>query len=240
MARKKGESAELLAPDPFLETLNKWAGYIQKHHKPLLASVGALFAGIVGFEFFSAQSEHDAAVVTAQLTEAVKAYDEAVDPQKTFTSTKAGAMDAELERARDKLEQVEKDHPGHGAAQLARLYEADVERRLHKYAEAEALFKAYIQAAKPDDNLIFLALEGAGYAAEDQGKLDDALGYFNKLAEGVGGGTFYKDYGLRHKARVLKKKGDDAGAAAALKQLVEMQPPSDLKGPAEEELKTLE
>ncbi len=237
MGRKKAESAELLADDPFLDTLNKWAGYIQKHYKPLLGSIAGVFAVIVGYEFFSSQSEHDAAIVTTQLTEAVKAYDDAVDPQKIMTSTKAGALDADLERARDKLEAIEKEHPGHGAAHLAKLYEADVQRRLRKYAEAEALYKAYIQHAKPDDSLLFLALEGAGYAAEDQGKLDEALASFKKLAEGTG---FYKDYGLKHEARVLIKKGDTAGAIAALKQIVEMQPPSDLKSQAEDELKSLE
>jgi tetratricopeptide (TPR) repeat protein len=237
MARKKGESAELLAPDPFLETLNRWAGYVQKHHKPILASVAGVFAVIIGYEFFSSQSEHDAAVVTAQLTDAVKAYDDAVDPQKIMTSTKTGALDADLERARDKFEALEKDHPGHGAAQLGKLYEADLQRRLHKYAEAETLYKSYIQQAKPEDGLLFLALEGAGYAAEDQQKYDEALAYFDKLAEGSG---FYKDYGLKHRARILEKKGDTAGAIAALKRIVEMQPPSDLKSQAEDELKTLE
>src|SRR5258708_4480786 len=147
MARKKGESAELLAPDPFLETLNRWASYVQKHHKPILGAVAAIFASVVGFEFFSSQTEHDAAIVTAQLTEGVKAYDDAVDPQKVLTSTKAGAMDAELEKARDKFEQLQKDHPGHGASQLAKLYEGDIQRRLHKFAEAETLFKSYLQAA---------------------------------------------------------------------------------------------
>lgn len=237
MARKKGEQAELLAPDPFLDTLNRWAGTIQKHHRPILATAITVLGAVMAYEFFSSQSEHDAALVTQQLTEAVKAYDDAVDPQKTFTSTKAGALDPDLERARDKFEVLEKAHPNHGASQLAKLYEADIQRRLRKYAEAEALYKSYAQQAKADDSLLFLALEGAGYSAEDQGKLDDALGYFSKLSEGTG---FYKDYGLKHKARVLLKKGDRKGASEALKQIVEMQPPSDLKTQAEEELKTLE
>lgn len=237
MARKKGESAELLAPDPVLETMNRWAAFIQKHLKPLAGVVFGVFAVLIGYELFSHQSEHDAAVVTSELTDGVRAYDQAVDPQKVFTSTRAGALDADLERAREKLATVQKDHPSSGAAQLAKLYEADIDRRLHKFAESEALYKSYIAEARSDDDLLFVAIEGAGYAAEDQNKLDDALAQYEKLASGSG---FYKDYGLKHKARILEKKGDTKGAAAALKTIVEMQPPSDLRGQAEEHLKTLE
>jgi tetratricopeptide (TPR) repeat protein len=236
MGRKK-EEAELLAPDPFLETLNKWASWVQKHLKPLLISVAGAFAVILGYEFLSSQTEHDASVITSQLTEAIRAYDEATDPQKVFTSTRANGLDPELEHARTKLQEIGKAHPNSGASQLALLYEADVARRLRKHDEAEGLYKAYVDQAKPDDALLFIALEGAGYAAEDQGHLDEALKYFGRLADGTG---FYKDYGLKHKARVLKKKGDRDGAMAALKQIVDMQPPSDLKSAAEEELKTLE
>jgi tetratricopeptide (TPR) repeat protein len=237
MGRKKEESAELLAPDPFLETLNHWASWVQKNLKPILIVTGTVFGVILGYEFLSSQSEHDASIVTAKLTDAVRAYDEATDPQKVFTSTKAGALDADLERARGKFQELEKAHPTAGASQVAKLYEADIARRLRKSDEAESLYRGYIDQAKADDSLLFLALEGAGYAAEDQGKLDEALKYFGRLAET---GGFYRDYGLKHKSRILLKKGDHDGAVASLKAIVDMTPPSDLKSTAEEELKSLE
>lgn len=237
MAGKKEDSAHLLVPDPFLETLNHWASWVQKHLKMIVGVLAGALAVILAFEFFSSQSERDAAAITTELTEAVKKYEEATDPQKVLTSTKADAMKEPLEKAREKLDAVVKAHPKHGAAQLARLYVADVDRRLKLYAEAEAAYKSYADNAKKDDNLLFLALEGAGYALEDQGKLDEALVYFNRLVEN---GGFYKDFGLKHKARVLEKKGDKDGAIAALKSIVDIQPPSELRGQAEERLKALQ
>src|SRR5262245_1451520 len=183
-------------------------------------------------------TQRSAAEVTTSLTEAVKVYDEATDPQKILTTTVAGALDADLEKAREKFAAIQKEHGDSGAAQVAMLYEADVARRLRKNADAESLYKSYLKTATPSESLTFVALEGAGYALEEQNKLDEALEYFSRSGEGAT--AFYKDYGLKHKARVLEKKGDKAGAIAALQAIVAIEPPSTLRPYAEERLKTLQ
>src|SRR5262249_4211647 len=133
---------------------------------------------------------------------------------------------------------LEKEHANTGPAQVAMLYEADVARRLRKPADAEQLYKSYLKIAKANDPLMFVALEGTGYSLEEQDKTDEALEYFSRIGEG--GTSFYKDYGLRHKARILEKKGDKAGAIAALQAIVAIEPPSSLRPYAEERLKSLQ
>jgi tetratricopeptide (TPR) repeat protein len=109
---------------------------------------------------------------------------------------------------------------------------------LQKYPESEALYKEYVKNAKADDAALFVALEGAGYTLEEQNKLDEALEYFSRIGEGTT--AFYKDFGLKHKARILEKKGDKAGAIAALQAIIAIEPPSSIRPFAEERLKSLQ
>jgi tetratricopeptide (TPR) repeat protein len=239
MSRKKDESVvEAIAPDPVFDNLKKASDALQKNLKIVAVVTALLLGGVLAFQLINASSERGAAEVTTKLSEAVKAYDEATDPQKVLTTTVAGALDADYEKARAKFAELSKEHSGSGAAQLAKLYEADLARRLRKPADAEALYKEYVQSAKPGDTLLFVALEGAGYALEDQNKLDEAADYFSRIGEGST--AFYKEYGLKHKARVLEKKGDKEGAKAALQAIIAIEPPSSLRPFAEERVKSLQ
>jgi tetratricopeptide (TPR) repeat protein len=240
MARKKEESVELIAPDPVLDSLKKSAGWVEKNMKPIVGGFAAILVAVLGYEYFVSKTERDASVVTTKLTEAVRSYEEAMEPSKILSSTVAGALDKDYEKAREKFSAISKEHPGSGASRLAKLYEADLARRLGKHADAEALYKSYIAEAKNDDVLLFLAIEGAGYALEEQGKLDEAIAMFGKLGDDGTSTRFYKDYGLKHKARILEKKGDTAGAIAAYQSIVAMEPASDLKGFAEDRMKSLQ
>jgi len=238
MATKK-ENVEAIAPDPVLDNLKKAGTWIEKNGKRLLIGIGAMLAAVLVGQMISSQADRDASEVTTQLAAGVKIYDDATDPQRITTTTVTAELHKPMLEAREKFAQVIKDHPDHGASQLARLYDADLARRLGKPAEAEQLYKDYIARAKSNDSMMFLALEGAGYALEDQNKLDEALDYFSKIG-GEGPTMFFKDYGLKHKARLLEKKGDKAGAIAALQAIVAIEPPSSLRSAAEERLKSLQ
>lgn len=242
MAHKKDEAVaheEALAPDPLMEALKKLAAVVEKNLKVIVASFAGVLALIVAVQFFAAQSERDASEITSELSTAIKAYEEATEPTKILSSTVAGALDEELGKARQKFQTITSNKAGSGAAQLALLYEADLARRLKKHEEAAELYKSYLKGAKGDDVLLFIALEGAGYALEEAGKLDEALEHFGKL--GTDGPTaFYKAYGLKHRGRVLEKKGDKAGAVAAYQAIIAIEPASELKGFAEERVKLLQ
>lgn len=237
MGRKKEESVEALAPDPFLEAAKRWSGWIEKRLKVFIAIFAFGLAAIGGYEFFRSQDERDDSRVTSKLGDAVKAYEEVVEPSRIMSSTIAAALDPGMEQARRAFAAFSKEYPAHGATQLARLYEADLARRMGKHSDAELLYRAYVGVASPDDALLFIALEGVGYALEEQGKLDEAIEAYSEL--GQGGTSFYKDFALKHRARVFEKKGDVKAAIAAYEAIVAIDPPSPLRAQAEEKLKIL-
>jgi len=234
--KKKKDEEELLAPDPFLDKAQQGEAWFEKHFKAILGGLVLVLAGIWGVQLIGARSEAAAARITTQLNEAVDAYQEATGLQKVLTSTSPAALKADYQKVYDQLAELRQAHPEAGAARMAALYQADLARRLEKYDEAVTLYDAYLTKSGPSDPLRFFALAGAGYALEGANKLDDALARFKTLeAEG-----FYKDYALKHEARVLEAKGDSSGAVAAYKAIVDMEPASALKTFAEGRLKALQ
>ena len=127
---------------------------------------------------------------------------------------------------------------GSGAANLSRLYAGDLHRRLGDHDKAESMFKAYLDNATDDDIMRFFALEGAGYAAEEQGKNDAALAYFDQLTKLPSG--YYKDYGLKHMGRIHELEGDNDKALAAYKRIVEELPESKLRDFADARINALQ
>jgi tetratricopeptide (TPR) repeat protein len=234
--KKKGEEEAILAPDPFLEKAQQGEAWFEKHFKALIGALVAVLAGIWAVQFIGSQREADASKITTQLNEAVEAYQEATGLQKVLTSTSPEALKRDYQKVYEQLAAVRTEHGEAGPARLAALYQADLARRLEKFDEAIGLYDAYLAKAPTNDPLRFFALEGAGYALEGAGKLDDALARFKSLEEQ----SFYKDYALKHEARVLEAKGDTAGAVAAYKAIVDMDPASTLKSFAEGRLKALQ
>lgn len=236
MARKKEQSEEILAPDPFMEQAGKGAAWFEKNFKLLIAGIVVALGGVLGVQVLQGSSLRSASAVTADLDEAVKAYSEATDLRTVLTSTSAEATQEGYQKAKEKFEAFRAKHPSHEATRLAKLYEGELARRMNKHAEAQAFYMEYLNGVKADDPLAFIALEGAGYSFEADGKLDDALTQFGKLEQQA---PFFKDYALKHRARVLEKKGDRDGARAAYQAISDMEPVSGLKSFAEDRLKAL-
>lgn len=239
MAKRKDQALdELVAPDPFLEGANQYAGWVEKNLKLVIGGFAGVLA-VIGLVLFIQQSStRNAAKTTSELTRAVEEYGKATDLQKTLTSTNTAELNKTYEKVLPSFTSIIEKEPDHAAALTARLYAADLERRLGHDDKALAHYQAYLAKASKDDVLLFVALEGAGYAAEALNKPDDAIAYFEKLTDLPGG--FYKDYGLKHKARILEKKGDKEGAKAAYKQLLADMPDSKLRDFAEQKLSQLD
>lgn len=234
--KKKKEQEELLADDAFLQKGTEGAGWFEKNFKLVLAGIAVVLVGVLVAQMMSAQTARANAEVTSKLNEAVDAYREATGLQKVLTSTAPESLKKEWQKVHDQLSELRAANQSHGAAKMAALYQADLARRLEKFDAAVGLYDEYLSTAKKDDSLRFFALEGAGYALEGAGKDDEAIARFDELAKTQ---AFYKDYALKHKARVLEKKGDDAAAIAAYEAIVEMDPASPLKSFAENRLKAL-
>jgi predicted negative regulator of RcsB-dependent stress response len=235
MARKKKDP--VLAPDAFQQEGQSWIRWLESNVKLVIAGIVLVLGTVVAIEYFESSSARGAALMTGDLVDAVEAYQEATDLRTVLTSTSATELNEGYEKAAAELRSFQEEYPNTEASKIASLYEGDLLARLGKHAEAEQKFSAYVDSAKPDDALLFFALEGLGYAQEAQNELDEAAKTFDRLATSQ---PFYKDYGLKHKGRILEEKGDTQGAIAAYQSIVEMEPASPLKPFAETRLKALQ
>lgn len=234
---RKRQIAEDTKDDQFLIEANRMADWTEKHLKQLAMGCLAIAAIIAAVLLTKSSAERSRSEMTADFTKAVDAYREASDLQKTITSTQPAALIEEASKALpafEKLVEAEND----GGANLARLYAADLARRAGQHEKAEGLYKTFLDNAPKNDITRFVALEGAGYAAEEQGKFDDALKYFEQLTQLPR--DFYKDYGFKHLGRIYELKKDNTKALEAYKTLIEKVPESKLKDFADERIAALE
>ncbi|MBK8013638.1 MAG: hypothetical protein IPK13_20080 [Deltaproteobacteria bacterium] len=233
---KKSQKEQDVAEDQFLEQGRVVVAWLEAHVPHVGAAIVLVLGAVLALEFAEGVSDRKDSAATAALADAVEAYEKSVEPSVVLTSTSADTVESGYARARKALASVAKDFEEHPAARLAQLYEGDLYLRSQKYELAEPLLNAYVDTARADDPLLLFAVEKLGYAFEGAGKLDEALGAFERL---ISGPAYYRDYGWKHKARVLEKKGDRAGAQAAYQAIADMDPPSDLKSFAEARLKSL-
>ena len=233
---RKKQIAQDTADDQFLVEANKAADWTEKNLKSIvmaLAGVAVLVAGVLGFQEMSERSKSEA---TQKLTEAVVEYREITDFQKVLTSTQPEKLIDEAKKALPAFEAIIASKES--SASLAKLYAADLEFRAGAHEKAEALYKDFLATAANDDIIRFVALEGAGYAAEELKNYDAALGYFQQLTKLPE--NFYLDYGLKHVARIHELKKENAKALAAYKELLEKVPETKLKEFVDEKIASLE
>lgn len=235
--QKAKETEELLATDAFLENAGQGASWFEKNYKVVITGVVVALGCVFAVQMMSSQKARAAATVTTDLNTAVDAYRKATDLQTVLTSTAPESLKKGYEAARAQFETLRTANPAHGASTTAALYQADLARRLEKYDDAIKLYDVYLKAAPAKDALRFFALEGVGYALEASDKMDEALKRFEELETTQ---AFYKDYALKHKARILEKKGDKTAASAAYQGIVDMDPASPLKSFAQKRLKALQ
>lgn len=233
---KKSQKEQDVAEDQFLEQGRVAMAWLETHVPHVGAAIVLVLGAVLALEFAEGVSDRKDSAATAALADAVEVYQTSIDPSVVLTSTSAESVERGYERARKALADVVTDFKDHPAARFAQLYEGDLYLRSEKYDSAEPLLRAYVDTAKTDDPLLPFATENLGYALEGAGKLDEALVVAERL---VSGPAYYRDYGLKHKARILEKKGDVAGASAAYQAIVDIDPPSDLKSFAEARIKSL-
>lgn len=232
---KKQEVAELVAPDPFLESAGKVALWVEKHTRLLVLTVVGAALAVAAVLVLGAQKERSSAAVTASFGKAVEKYQDAIE--LSATGTTAEAKTKAYEAALPAFEGLLAEQASTPAVRLAALYAGDLARRLGRLDVAEKHFAAYAASAPPDDSLEHFALEGAGYAAEDANKLDAALAHFEQLGQLPE--RYYRDYALMHQGRILERQGKKDEAVARYKKLLEEMTDSPLRTTAESRLAAL-
>ncbi|MEE2901823.1 MAG: tetratricopeptide repeat protein [Myxococcota bacterium] len=233
---RKKQIAQDTADDQFLVEANKAADWTEKNLKSIVTALGAvavIVAAVLGFQEMNERSKSEA---TQKLTKAIVEYREITDLQKVLTSTQPQKLIEDAKKAIPSFEAIIASKEA--GAELAKLYAADLEFRAGAHEKAEALYKDYLATAPKDDIIRFVALEGAGYAAEELKNYDIALTYFEQLTKLPQ--SFYLDYGLKHVARIHELKEDNDKALATYKELLEKVPDTKLKEFVDAKIASLE
>lgn len=206
--------------------LRKW---VVKNFAMLQAGVviGLLVTG--GVLFYLSRAEEKGGAVSDALAEAVAtdqgkvlAEDKRSDEEKELDPTKVFKTSEEREKAAlEAYKKVAEQHPGTGAAILARLGQAGV---LLDQKQWDAALAAYSEVASStlagaDADVKGRAVEGMGFAKEAKGDLDGALAHFKELESiDVRG---FKELGMYHQARIHLAKSDKEKAKELLKTVRE-------------------
>ncbi|APR77351.1 putative lipoprotein [Minicystis rosea] len=135
-----------------------------------------------------------------------------VDPTRVFKTAEERS-----ENALASYRKVVADHPGTGAAILARLGEAGTLLDKHEWDKAMEAYSAVSSStlASADTDVKARALEGLGFAKEGKGDKDGAMAAFKELQGIVGN----KELGQYHEARLLLGKGEKDKAKDLFKQI---------------------
>ncbi|MFT3764236.1 MAG: hypothetical protein QM820_01750 [Minicystis sp.] len=186
--------------------------------------IGALVAG-GGYALYSSQTEKKTAGASDALLAGVRAEhgrvmaeDKRSDEEKEVDPTKVYKTNEErADNALASFRKVVADHPGTGAAILARLGEAGALLDKHEWDKALEAFSAVSSStlAGADPDVKARALEGIGFAKEGKGDNDGAMASFKEL-QGLAG---FKELGQYHEARLLLAKGDKDKAKDLFKQV---------------------
>jgi tetratricopeptide (TPR) repeat protein len=187
--------------------------------------LGALAAG-GGYLFYESRAEGSAAGASSALMAGVNADRGRViaDDKRTKEEKEGdvlGVYKTPEERADAALADYKKvvaEHPGTGAAILARLGEAGDYLDKHDWPQALEAYSAVSSSslANADADVKGRALEGLGFAKEGKGDIDGALATFKELENVDARG--YKELALYHQGRLLFAKGDKDKAKELLKQ----------------------
>lgn len=226
--------------DPLIERTTKLSDWAKKNQK-LVTQLGAVVAvalvGLAGYMWWTQKREVDASVALSKavadergrIGEPQKGEDAPAELTPVFKS-----YDARREAALAKYRGVIQQHPGTGAAILARLGEASI---LLDKREADAAIAAYTDVqgsalAAADAEVRGRALEGLGFAHElkalaaggdkaEAGKhFDLAIKSYKELENNVDVKGF-KELGMYHQARCHLAKGEKDRAKELLVSLKE-------------------
>jgi predicted negative regulator of RcsB-dependent stress response len=187
--------------------------------------VGAVLI-TVGVVFYLDNSEAKLGEASDGLAKAVAAErgrvlaeDKRTDEEKEGDPTLVYASEEERSKAAlDAYAKVGAEHPGTGAAILAKLGEAGVKLDQGQWDAALESFSSVLASplAGADLDVKGRAVEGQAFAREGKGDLDGALSGFKEL-EGIDA-RGYKELALYHQARIHVAKGDKDKAKELLKQ----------------------
>ncbi|MBI5513236.1 MAG: tetratricopeptide repeat protein [Deltaproteobacteria bacterium] len=188
---------------------------------------GLLVAGLAigGGLYWNARVSGAAAQAADAYAAGLTAYTAPVSasepPDNAFQRGQLGTWyrseDERLRAASHRFRRAEQVYSSAQTAPLARLSEAGALYQLGRYEDARALYRGLLGADL--HGLEPRVLEGLAFTQEALGELDQARAQYQSLAEVQGGA--YRDLSQYYQARLLSRRGDDAGAKGILHGLIE-------------------
>jgi tetratricopeptide (TPR) repeat protein len=215
MAYKK-EQTDLKQPDELQKFGAQAVPFLEQHGKNIVLGLLAflvIFGGAALVQHIGKRSNETAMY---RYGGALKILEREVNANATEPTKTGDEPPFKTEKAKDeaiitKLTEFRTDNKGRKSATSAALPLSQALVREGKNDEALKLVEEYLKDADQADPLRPVALETRGYALEGQGKVDEAIAAFEKLAQ-ENKSDFLKGMGLYHHARLLEKKSDLTGA----------------------------
>jgi predicted negative regulator of RcsB-dependent stress response len=244
-SRKKPEPAP--TPDEFVSF---WDG-VYKRVAPYLRSgfvaVGGALALLVAVWAVLGWMERKAQSADAALAASLRLQAAELLPADSKTTPKPKEGEAprfKTDKERDEallasLDAFDKAYAGAQVAPSSQWLRAGALYRQGKLDDAAVAYGAVASTAQ-SPALRVLAIEAQGIVAESQGKADEALKQFERMAAEPAPGNFGRDRALYHQGRLLLKKGDKAKALSAFKEALVKVPQSSLKDEIQTQVLLLE
>ncbi len=188
----------------------------------LIIAAVVIVGGVIAFVAVREQGKEERARTTKILADGVAYQSRAqlIDPEQVGkVDPPWPVVESEAQRAA-KVDEIMQDlatqGPGSEADQNAELVRAARLMRTGKQAEAGEVYRKFLGEVSDVHPLRFMAVEGLGLALEAQGKLEDALQQFERLAGEEK--AFYRDMALMHQGRVLEALGRGEEAVAVYRK----------------------
>jgi hypothetical protein len=244
LARRQEQAAEKrpvallpseMVDDALARTWSATGKWFRTNFHVLQWVIVAGVVGVAGYMFYVSRTETKAGNASATLVSAVEAErgrvvaeDKRSDDEKRFDPTRVFATPEErVNAALASYNQVIDQHPGTGAAMLAKLGQAGVLLDKRDFQHALDAFNAVLASplAAADLDVKGRAIEGLGLAKEGKGDLDGALATFGDLGKVDAKG--FKELAKYHQARIHLAKGDKEKAKELLKELLALKGEAD-------------
>ncbi len=210
LARKK----ELNEPDAFIDKSNQVAMFIQENKEKVFGAIVAVFLVIFAISGYTAFSKSRTSTAFLELSKDLKWYQGTTDKPAVRS----------LKEVKERSDTFLNKYSGTVAGTLAKAKYAGIFYTEGDFNGAITLYEKLLKDVKNDTALKNTALSGLAYSYEALKKYDDALKYFQLIADGTS--NVQKSDALFHLGIIYEQKGDTEKSRQAFEKIVSSHPDS--------------
>ncbi len=218
----KQHSTASTAPDGFVGFWQrKWESIALYFSRGLVLLVGIvvlIVAGWAGSQYLDKRKEQSTEALgrAMRIAEANLITEQEKDVEQSEEVPRFKTAKERTESALKVVADLDKDFSSTPAALRSALVKASLYYDQGKYAEAEALYRRFVDAKPREQALVLLAQEGIGLCAEARGDLTAAQAAFAAQAAG----DLFKERSQWNQARVYAKQGNKQKAIEIYKEML--------------------